>query len=343
MKTTVLLRAIAVSAIGALLSACDWGDATSGDVTVALPAARGPQVTATSTVVFQITGLAMIVPPLLAGDDVHVVLPKPKGVGDHVALLGFGIPREHLVFDDLCVGGDFGKRARRAGICYVDLTRWTLGSFGGGGQPPTTTNLPPVERSGLLNATAIAGGLHRVYLPRANDSRRAGVAFRSGELGPACKLARWRYRPLDATGTPGDAREDSLANVATWRVGNLVSPRLEFTRNSRKVTVDLLPGVTGVLLAHIPTSERKDLPPGRPTQSGSGSKAHFNPYYDLLSRSAAKGTGIPNETKHRPLLQMVGARDTACEVVITTISGRSEGERSVATYACMVATGERGS
>ncbi|HEU4885635.1 MAG TPA: hypothetical protein VFT45_25545 [Longimicrobium sp.] len=339
MKISTLWRGITFLAIGTLLASCDWGDATSGDVTVALPAASGPQVTATSTVVFQITGLAMIVPPLLAGDDVHVVLPKPKGVGDHAALLGFGIPREHPVFDDLCVGGDFGKRARRAGICYVDLTRWTLGSFGGGGQPPTTTNLPPVERSGLLNVTVLAGGLHRVYLPRANDSRRAGVAFRSGELGPSCKLARWRYRPVDATGT----REDSLANVVTWRVGNLVSPQLVFTRKSRKVTVDLLPGVTGVLLAHVPTGDRKDLPPGRRTQPGGGTKAHFNPYYDLLSRSAATGTGIPNETKRRPPLQLVGARDTACEVVITTISGRSKGERSVATYACMVAAGERGS
>lgn len=342
MKTSLLRRGIAVSAIGALLASCDWGDATTGDVTVALPAASGPRAEATSTVVFQITGLAMIVPPAVAGDDVHVVLPKPRGVGDHAALLGFAIPREHPVFNDLCVGGDFGKRARRKGICYVDLTKWTLGSFGEGGQPSTTVELPPVERSGLINVTAVAGGLHRVHLPRANNSRRAGVAFRAGELGPACKLARWSYRPVDATGTAGAQRNDSLANVVTWQIRELTSPRLVF-KKTRSVTVELIPGVTTMLLAHIPTRERKDLPPGEPKGVGSGSRAHFNPYYDLLSRSAAAGTGIPDEPKRRPLPAAVGARDKPCEVVITTVSFRSEGARSVATYACMVASGERGS
>jgi hypothetical protein len=323
-----------------VLTGCVDGASGSPNASADAVVVRATEAAASDTrVTIQMTGLLLIVPPNRPGDSVYVLLPNAR---DHVALLGFGVPRNPWPASCVSDTTPFGWKARRAGICYVDLDVWTLQPFGDGGQPatPTLASIPPEDKSGLLNVTALAGRKHRVHLPLDNTRLRAQVVLLAGEVGRTCKLANWVYHYWRWPGYRGPAHTDSLANVVNWQMQT--STPLEFRNSSGDVvTIPLQPGEMNMVLAHIPPEEMDHLPPGKADSVTDADTAHFHPYYDLLSEDPREDY-IASGSRRRRLPRSPEGGSTPCEVTIN-VGGRVEGGRSIGTYACVVATGERGS
>lgn len=349
MENSKTWRAVRLPAIivagAALLSACGGDDRESGSNSVA---ADSPSVALASdaTMVFQITGLMVIVPPTNARDRVVVVLPQPRGVGAHVPLLGFMIPDDVSVPDELCLSDAFGQEARELGICYVELDKWNLEPFGAGGYPGTLSTLPPVRTTGLLNITDLSGGDFKVHSARSALRGRSEVVFLAGQLGAGtCKLARWTYERIGFLGIVGPSHHDSLANVVEWKISKLAAPRLVFRlkESQQAVVVDFPPGESRLVLAHVPVGDVPHLPPGRPATARPERTAHFHPYYDLLSKSNSVHDSLDHKNRRRRIPHDATGRPTPCELRISTGEKFIDGRASVATYACIVASAERGS
>lgn len=340
-----------------------------------IPAANSLQRAASAhasnrKVVFHITGLVLLVPSKQSERVMHLLLPVippadvEPAVAQHSALLGFGIGPDTSFVPRLCLTDHlYGRPAIEAGICYVDLDRWSLEPFGAGGQPtPADTKLP----SGLLDVTRLAGGQHRVQLPLLDDHIRSELVLFSGAIEDSCALASWKFEPVNAQGKPESQEQHPIVNVADWVIHDPQQNEFVFRLKSNPnmtITAPLPPaniqGTIEVVLAHVPHSDVWDLPPfgNGGVKGGTESAPDFRVYYDLLR--------IPNDTVSIPR-QSVRRRiphngtpltNSACPVGITgrlSVS-RMEGstsrmvmplqamtaqaDTSVGTYACMPATG----
>jgi hypothetical protein len=332
-----------------LLSACG-GDETPADEVDINPVVDSSAVrpsTASASVTFQLTGLVLVVPPKTSGDSVRILLPNPTGHGAHAALLGFPLSKDAAVFDTLCESDPLGKKAKQANICYVNLDVWTLQPFGAGGQPatPTMQQLSAAAR-GLMDVTSASGGRHRVHFPHADSVVRSRLVFLAGGPGSKpCRLAPWTFIPANEHGSPTQARTDSLINVLDWEV-QVASPALVFTkRTGESVTIKLPASETRILLAHVPEAERAHLPPNTVaaiTDTVTVAR-HFDAYYDVLRAPGTNEHKIPPISARRAIPSRSTGRQAPCPVEIRTSKKSTPAFASVATYACMPASGEGGS
>jgi hypothetical protein len=326
-----------------VLTACVEGASGASSASADAVVAGGTESVGSDTrVTIQMTGILLIVPPDRPGDSVHVLLPNARGE-DHVALFGFGVAGIPWPASCVSVTTPFGKRAHDAGICYVDLDVWTLQPLGAGGQPatPTLASIPPGEKSGLLNVTALSGGKHTVHFPLDTTRFRTEVVLLAGEVERTCKLAHWAYHYWRWPGYRGPRHTDSLANVVYWQMQT--SAPLEFRNHSSGeiVTIPLQPGEMNMVLAHVPREEMYHLPPGKANGVTVANTAHFQPYYSLLSEDPREDY-IPSGSRRRRVPRSLGGKSIPCTVTIN-VGARVEGGRSIGTYACVVSTGERGS
>lgn len=293
------------------------------------------------TLVVQMTGALVLVPASSGG--MNVMLPNDREGMPHVARLGFGIeennPKKYPCVDDSV----FSEAPTKEGICYIDLVEWEVLDLGASGAPsPAVQTLP----GGVLNVSRLSRG-HKASHPK--EDARATLHLATGEAGGSaadqCSLARWTYQLPQEQGAPKDTTSE-LINVLNWRI---TDPDRQFRLRSRKDTmvihtVDLqMPKQRKIelILAHVPMKELGHLPPAPaatledpPLQAD-----HVDLYYDLLrhpgtgERPAGADRRLPR--KPEPL------RNKACPVDITTWVVRAvQRPPSVATYACMVGTGE---
>jgi hypothetical protein len=273
-----------------------------------------------ATVVVHISGLLMVVPPRQDGGRTHVLLPAAPG---HAARLGFGIAGDEAFVQRLCVTDEaHGLPAIRAGVCYVDLERWSLQPFGDGGPPTPAANTLP---AGVLNASDASGGDYRVDVAALGGELRAQVALTAGEVGGQCSLASWIVERVDAAGGPRPREVLPLINVLSWEIRNPAATELVFRSRSGPETVTVpLPapapnGKIEILLSHIPLEELNDLPPAvpaTPAPTQADTAYHFDAYYDLLRN--VEETLAPGSTRRRLPHTPSQLSSRGCDVRITT-------------------------
>ena len=310
--------------------------ARAGTDTAALRRAAATDV----RVVLQMTGLLLVVPSRQAGQPVHILMPKPRGLPAHATRLGFGIAGGSTYVTELCDTTHPG--AIEAEICYVDLDRWKLEPFGKDGRnlTPTLAELP----RGLVNLTRTSGNVDRVDLSKIDTLLRAHVVLLSGRPdGQPCRLTSWTYRHVGSSGQTVSFHREPLINVLDWEIkhpaGNI---ELRFTlRDTTKdstVTALLPPpnssGKIEILLVHVPVPELAELPPNTASRPGQppGSAIHVDVLYDLLR--------IPVGSPRRPVPTSPGQAPSACLVDITTRSKIQREKAGIRTYACMPAAAE---
>jgi hypothetical protein len=275
------------------------------------------------------TGLLMVVPRNQSGRGTEVLLPIPDV--PHIAVIGFGIAENDTT---LC------NQPLEDGICYVNLDKWSLEPIGAGGAP---SNVQPPR--GLVNVTRGAGG-GNVQFPSVDARSRRRITLLSGaaEQKP-CSLGEWRYDPAGE----GAAEVFPLVNVLYWDIQHQQNnpPKLTFKPKSASDTVKSLPLLSDgnnevhVLIAHIPESEKGQLPPNEqsdlPTPPDTGATpAHFDHFYDLLHPTP----------QNRPLPSFVASTAVRpCPVKISTVIGNRfiDQPASLATYSCVMASGDEGS
>jgi hypothetical protein len=272
----------------------------------------------------------------------------PVGVGGVVAppspLLGFVIPEGETVRPDLCDNPD---EAIDTYYCYVNLTQWKLAPFGAGGTTVTQAyaDLQTTGGGALLDVTHLSGRRFRAFPARAEARSVRTVSLLSGQIveDRSCKLAEWKYRRVYPSGIPVlTASSARLANVVEWEMENLNAPELVFVKTTGDtVRVALPAGQTRLLLAHIPATERKYLPPNHAPKVTPSSHAHFNPFYDLLSQSASGDDSIAHTNNVRRRIPTFRAGDSVpCTITLGTGARTPGGTRSMATYACIPAWGQ---
>jgi hypothetical protein len=289
------------------------------------------------SVVFQLTGLMLVVPPKVSGGDgrTHVMLPR---VGSHRARLGFGL---RYNIPGLC--STFTKR-----ICYVDLENWDVGTIGAGGAPtdPRNTGIP----RGAVNVTRASGGDYKANPSRVKPKLRSHITFAAGKATDSCSLGRWRHTPVNQAGNPTTEETLNLVNVLAWTIrypGD--SFTLRFTPKGLSAPVISVPlegigydRMITVVLAHVEQSELKYLPPADSgSVAGSAtSLKHIHDFYNLLRKS----DGTEPTPRHRPVPVFAGSTGPErCRVTISTprdgmlpfIAGGG-----IKTYGCVVGSGE---
>jgi hypothetical protein len=254
----------------------------------------------TLTIVIQLTGLLMIVPPNGPGGPTHVLMPEPDHVR-HEAYIGFRrTPGAQHCEEDL--SSEFR---------FVRMEGWVLDPLPGSGG--AAAELPRT----ILNVTRGSGGRpvrpdHLVANPRRNPLR-SRVTFGGGNVTDTCQMGRWRFDPV------GRARRDtiSLSNVVEWTIpdvpqGSIVLKRRPLGGGSEQELATLYPDGAGrveLLVAHVPSrawnqfqrtllrlsafdQTRIGTLATEGSQTGDGSQvddtdrriSHFRSYYKLLDR-----------------------------------------------------------
>lgn len=312
----------------ALLSGCDGDE--SGPVTPT--AATADRV----TVLFQMTGLVLLVPPTRNGGPTEVLLPKDTEMpAPHVAWIGFGLESER---PDLCV-------YQEGGYCYVDLDRWSLDPVGANLQPAsgTISSFP----DSVLDLTHSSGGRKvRLSAEQEKERVRARVTFRAGRVSGGCSLAKWTHDPYGWLSWPLRVR---VANLVDWELWHPRDQPFQLTFRSRTDSrkMEIVPIVPvrdtiALLLVHIPDGEKKDLPPAQaedPDPRERSDALHYHALYTLL--------GIEPESSRRRIPRDPKlVRTKACPVRLTSVArgdSLSDVFRGIRTYACMPAAAEPGS
>lgn len=193
------------------------------------------------TIVIQLTGLLMLVPPSPGqSGPTRVLMPEPDHIR-HEAVIGYRSPAGHT-----CPGHPVDQ------FCFVRMEGWELDPLPGRAQP---VNLP---RS-IMNLTRNSGGIrvHRDLLgsnaPR--DSLRSRFTLGGGDVSGACPMGQWTFDPVGA-----QQRDTiSLANVVEWTTpdipqDSIVLVRRRFSGGSAQKLVTLYPdeGRIELLIAHVP-------------------------------------------------------------------------------------------
>jgi hypothetical protein len=200
------MRPAAAVACAALL-----GCAPLASCGVADDTGEQPQTTATAaaafepvTMVIQMSGLLLMVPPAGGVGPTHVLMPRMDG---HLSYIGFR--REEK---EGCT-----KHNPDYNICYIDVNGWSVLPIGT--EAATTSKIP----GGALNLTHGSGNV-KIDTTRAatRDRIRSRLTFSSGSATDSCGLATWTFDPYGAP-RPGKLR---LTNVLEWQIPNLQSETL---------------------------------------------------------------------------------------------------------------------
>jgi hypothetical protein len=295
------------------------------------------------SVLVQLSGLMLIVPPARSGGETQVFLPKVAEA--HGARLAFGA-RPMAACEEY-------DRTRE--ICFVDLKEWTVEGLGAGGSPTDlrTFRFP----RGVVNVTEAIGNGYRIDPVEAAASIHTRVALRAGQPATsACRLAQWHYRPAGLSRAQSDTI--SLVNRLDWSfLYPSGSPFVLTLRNradtSRIARVRLYPvrGRIAVLLAHVPVYElRAIVADQKITPPLPSELRHLHDYFDLLRRPGGK-TPPPDSLRRVPNRPApagpvsTSAAGRECSIAITVGTSDRKSEQSIAavlgpkTYACVVGTG----
>lgn len=289
------------------------------------------------TVVFQMTGLMLAVPPKQPSDPLNVVMPKTVASNKHFARFGFGGDST-----EVCT-----EYHRPQNICYVDLKEWSVDPIGSHLTPQDLRN--PIFPRGVVNVSHGAGGGHTVGIP-GNSQVFTHVAFRAGHpRADACRLAKWNYTPAGQTPDP-DRDTISLVNLMYWDVRHPRNAPFELTFRPRAPntgspeTVRLITSDSVyVVLAHVPREDLLTLPPRAAMPADPDlppTLRHFRDFYKLLRHSSTQHPFPPDQgplpTSGRPI------EPRMCPVRMTTsTSGLAPlGRAGTKTYGCVVASGE---
>jgi hypothetical protein len=333
----------------ALLAACGEDEGGEGDKSrVETDTSTLSSAASKSTIVIQMTGLLLIVPQTTAGKDVSVVLPQPGALEKHVAWFGVGIAEGEADYNALCDSATFAQRARKAGICYVNLAQWTLQPVGTGGSPTPSLQEISTAHPGLLNVTHLSGSTHRVHHAHLGNRSLTEVVLVSGQPdSTSCRLATWTYNVQGEA----QAKHLPLTNVLNWKVEVNAPSALIFKSRStsRVISVPIPAGETKVLLAHIPEDEIEHLPAENTNTAQIADTVtvarHFSAYYDQLSRGAPPEWISEDSPLRKIPVRTEGEtpQSQPCRVEITLRTALLPAFASLATYACMPALGEFGS
>jgi hypothetical protein len=300
----------------------------------------------TLTVVLQMTGLLLLVPPNPGSNGTtHVLAPRTDSLPRHSAFIAYVAPS-----GERCPS--YNEQTR---ICIVPMAGYfmELGTTGADNDEP----VGKLHKSGnltLASGKRVPGEYHG---ERPGAPVRSRISLHSGEIAETCSMATWRYDPLGPT-TPTDTFP--LYNMVEWRIRDVPRDRLVLVRRRLNAPAGNAPGTADTLARPLPDSSGvvwitlMHVPPGEaanfrgfatgvvtrsrfPVTKDHAMRAdapyvasHFNAYYRLL------GAG-PNE---RPLPHYVGYEHSRCSVVLRP-GMEWEVRRALETLSCMVAVAER--
>lgn len=299
MKSRVQTAVAACSCIVVAASAVGCGEAASAaQGTAATARAQDSAATAAQaeplSLVVQMTGLLLLVPPKNPTGNTQVLMPD---VENHVAVIGFKRSSDPGYCDV-----DYDKALH---ICYVNMNGWSLAA-------PSATLSPGGLPKGAVNLTRFAG--KPVNLADAIDSSRAVVALAPGLVTDTCSLASWTFNPV---GNEGPERL-SFVNVMEWIVPAVPGNAVTLVRTSKSN-----PGQTEtfgplqandqneveLLVMHLPTDELNEWrglrSPGSADRDESEAvsprthgemRAHFNAFYNTMGVQQ----GAPRPVPQRP-------------------------------------------
>jgi hypothetical protein len=145
------------------------------------------------------------------------------------------------------------------------------------------------------------------------------------------------------------AETQALVNVLDWEIDGLSEPTLTFRRTNPDtvITVPLVDPQNGrieLILANIPMRDYEGLPPRAATdlETVPNNADHVGAYYTALSDEANRPPpGLRRPIPHTP--RPITTR--ACPVAITVTEDKRsfiQGQAAIATYACVVGTGDPG-
>lgn len=157
------------------------------------------------TMVIQMTGLMLLVPPKQAGGLTHVLLPDlPPSPSTPYHLTWIGFKGDSTGY---CKEYDHDRR-----ICYVDMKGYALDSIGN--TAPSSTGAGTAAR-GPLNLSRHTN--RKINLAVARDSVAAYVTLARGRPTDSCGVARWTYNPI---GQEPPAKFE-LMSVLEWQIPNM--------------------------------------------------------------------------------------------------------------------------
>jgi hypothetical protein len=269
------------------------------------------------TVVIQLTGLLMIVPPNPGTiGPTHVLMPEPEFPDrlNHVAVIGFR-RNDSAQHCDENSGRDF---------CFVRMDGWALDPLPG---RSSQVDLP----HSVLDLTHGSGGrrVHRDHFGRnaPRDSLRSRMTFGGGGVTDTCQFGQWRFDPVGNS----PAERLWLSNVVEWTIRDIPQTHLRLVRRrfgggSEQPLVTLTPDRSGrieLLIAHVPRDawgafqrnllnlapmrqNQVSMPGGSPTATSANTDiAHFRSFYRLLDRA-----------RERRLPSNPDERDEGCPMMI---------------------------
>lgn len=156
------------------------------------------------TMVIQMTGLMLVVPPKQPNGLTHVLMPKMPttyGMPDHLTFLGFKGP------DKDCDGYDDDR-----GICYVNMKGWALDSIG---KTASSSAGAGTAARGPLNLSRHTN--RKIDLAQVRDSLVSEVTFARGRPTDSCGVAQWTYNPI---GQDPPAKFEVI-NVLEWQIADM--------------------------------------------------------------------------------------------------------------------------
>lgn len=324
----------------AALIACGGEDASSEQPDDAKGAAVAPASGDSMDIVFQLTGMVLVVPPKNTNEHTHLLLPHAQ---DHLAFFGIGYaPRDTA----LCA-------KQRRGICYVDLVKWHVDPLGPRDEPTDSGGVGIPRR--VLNVRRAAGPNYQANVQATKGEARAHLTFLTGRArSDVCSRGIWTYKPV----ATGRIETDTFANVMTWvmRYRRNEPFRVRFVLKTDSQTVREIPLDTSLdsvnlAIAHVTPEDTAFLPapiflPAAMQKSAPARETikldHIHHYYSLLRHEAdnsSPGNG------NRPVPVLVGDAGPAICPVTVTPAGKipkmlaPELFAGVKTYGCVVGTG----
>ena len=281
------------------------------------------------TLLFQITGLVLLVPPKTTPGNLTAVLTPPlPGDSAHAAYLGFEIPANAPYKSRLCDNTD-AHDAYVQNMCYVRLSDWKVSTIGSGG----VQNKVNFANYDVLNvANGVPPGNRIALTGIANEQK---VVFAAGEPLPSCSLGQW---------TVGGGPPRKLANVVKWRIRQTHNTfKLVFTpvHGGGSETVEFKSGsgrTIALVLANIQPKELAHFPPHPPSTEPAPTPPAEAAHYGAYARVPRVSGTAPT-----PVIPHFATTNDVCTVEVESpfIPGKKL-DWSVGTYACLPATGDEG-
>jgi hypothetical protein len=283
----------------------------------------------TSSIVVQMTGLLLVVPPKANGGSTRILMPR---IPNHLAWIAFrGDSTEHCIRYD-------------QGTCYVKMDGWALGPIGGGAN---SGNAAPSMPRALLSLSDLSR--HRINYRRARARARGEITLSAGNVTHSCSLTKWTLKPV---GNNPQTRRDSLVNLMEWTfpdfpAGSLVLARRRLTGPDTTLrnfaTVHATGGRIELLITHVPPADTVGMFPSASVQIQSPSnthredpaavKRHVHAFYDLMGVSTNAGkrpVPVPDEPPFGAI----------CPITILGLSRDSLGIVGTKTPSCIMASAE---